>query len=72
MSLATKPFNVADIKIKKIYQSPELTEYTNIAVSSQKIRDVYEDDIKFPNYPKDRPYIFAFLCIINRWETCLC
>lgn len=59
MTLATKPFNTEEIKIKKLYESPELKKYDNIPVPSQKIRAVYEDDLKFPSYPEDRPYIFS-------------
>lgn len=59
MSLTKIPFDGQKIKISQIFCSEEVKEYKNPPVPSQKIRNVYGSDLKFPEAPLDRPYIFS-------------
>lgn len=59
MALEKKKFIADDIRIKKIFESESMKDFKNIPVPSEKIKAVYGDDLRFPEYPKDRPYIFS-------------
>lgn len=59
MSLPMVPFEGEKIKIRRLFQSEDLEKLENTPVPSEKIRQVYGNDLSFPESPKDRPYIFS-------------
>lgn len=59
MGLAMIPFEAENIKIHSIFRSDVLDDFQQVPVSSEKIRKVYGDDLRFPEAAEDRPYIFS-------------
>ena len=63
MSLPMIPFDAEKIKIHRVFQSQELDSYTNVPVTSEKIRAVIGDELRFDALPEDRPLVFG--CLVN-------
>lgn len=59
MSLPMIPFDGEKIKIHQIFRSEELNNFNEMPVKSEKIRNVYGNDLTFPIAREDRPYIFS-------------
>lgn len=53
------PFDGEKIKINQLFKSDELKAFKNKPISSAKVRQVYGDDLVFPDSPADRPYLFS-------------
>lgn len=57
--LSRTEFVAEKIKMNRIFASDSLEDYKNIPFDCEKIKEVYGDNLRFPEIPEDRPYIFA-------------